>query len=84
MSTAELQYCERYQEIVSKCHHDSFLAKLPENLQSLTENEMSKDQFLVFDELAIDNFPIVAQPNLDDAVFCKVNDHVGAVQAGEL
>ena len=26
---------------------------------------------------------VVAQPNLDDAVFCRVNDHVGAVQAGE-
>ena len=42
MSNDELHYCERYQEILNKCHHDSFLNHLPENLQSQTEDEMSK------------------------------------------
>lgn len=61
LSEDEIGYCERfvnyrnhhlisfrYQEIVTKCHNDSFLNSLPEEKRSLTDDEMSNIPSLMF------------------------------------
>lgn len=46
LSDSELGYCERYVEMLEKCHHESFLCNLQDDQQGLREQEMGID-FLI-------------------------------------
>jgi hypothetical protein len=59
----------RFQDIIEKCHIESFLEKLPQDLASLHEDAMSRILLT-----------LVPRPDLEDSVFCRVIEDIGEVQ----
>ncbi|KAJ3310868.1 GINS complex subunit [Boothiomyces sp. JEL0838] len=49
MSSDEIVYAERFNEMVEKHHHDSFLKELPPHLQSLKDPEMNISRVIQID-----------------------------------
>lgn len=58
LSADELTYCRRHQAILTAHYRASFLSSLPENLQRLDDTA--------------GGLPMIEEPNLDSAVFCRV------------
>ncbi|KAI9480388.1 MAG: hypothetical protein EXX96DRAFT_482391 [Benjaminiella poitrasii] len=65
LSPQEIDYARRYQEIVERHNHDSFLHQLP-------RSQHKQDEVFV-------DMNMVIEPNLDAPVFCQILDNIGHV-----
>lgn len=65
LSSQEIVYARRYQELIESHNHDSFLHQLP--LSQHRQDEVSGDMNMV------------VEPNFDAPVFCKALVTVGHV-----
>ena len=66
LSSQEIAYARRYQELIESHNHDSFLHQLPRSQHKQ-------------DEISVD-MNMVVEPNLDAPVFCRVLSHIGHVE----
>lgn len=65
LSSQEIEYARRYEDLIQAHNHDSFLYLLPRSQHKQ-------------DEISVD-MNMVVQPNLDSAVFCHVLTNLGYV-----
>ncbi|KAL9553868.1 hypothetical protein MBANPS3_003074 [Mucor bainieri] len=66
LSSQEIVYARRYQELIESHNHDSFLHQLPRSQHKQ-------------DEISVD-MNMVVEPNLDAPVFCRVLSDIGHVE----
>jgi len=66
LSPAELEYTQRYVDLMAEHLNESFLNGLPEKLRDLTTQDAEDD--------------MIPAPNFDTHVFCKVVDTIGTFQ----
>ncbi|GAN01967.1 GINS complex subunit Sld5 [Mucor ambiguus] len=66
LSSQEIGYARRYQELIESHNHDSFLHQLPRSQHKQ-------------DEISVD-MNMVVEPNLDAPVFCRVLSDIGHVE----
>lgn len=65
LSSQEIEYARRYEDLIQAHNHDSFLYLLPRSQHKQ-------------DEISVD-MNMVVQPNLDAAVFCRVLSTIGHI-----
>ncbi|CEP11065.1 hypothetical protein [Parasitella parasitica] len=66
LSSQEIGYARRYQELIESHNYDSFLYQLPRSQHKQDESTIEID--------------MVVRPNLDAPVFCRVLSHTGHVE----
>jgi GINS complex subunit 4 len=69
LSSQEIEYARRYEDLIQGHNHDSFLYLLPRSQHKQ-------------DEISVD-MNMVVQPNLDAAVFCRVLSTLGHIDVGK-